>query len=61
MQAYIHCSQCEKLIEAERTHNGICACWLGHCCGFGQDAMIGEEVYLTKQSEEEKNEDRIAR
>ena len=49
MQAYIHCSQCGKLIEAERTHNGVCACWLGHCCGFGQDAMIGEEVYLDSQ------------
>ena len=45
MQAYIHCNQCGKLIEAEKTHNGIAACWLGHCCGFGQDAAIGSETY----------------
>ena len=44
--AYIRCHQCDKLIEAEKTHNGVCPCWLGHCCGFGQDAAIGEEVYL---------------
>jgi len=42
---YIHCHQCGKLISAEKTHNGICQVWLGHCCGFGQDAPIGEEVY----------------
>jgi len=44
IQAYIHCHQCDKLIFAEKTHNGICEVWLGHCCGFGQDAPIGEEV-----------------
>jgi len=48
--AYIKCHQCGKLIEAERTHNGVCACWLGHCCGFGQDATIGDEIYLKPTS-----------
>ena len=47
--AYIQCRQCDRLIEAERTHNGISECWLGHCCGFGQDAAIGEEVYMSKR------------
>jgi len=44
-KAYIHCGQCDKLIEAKKTHNGICECWLGHCCGFGQVAVLGEEIY----------------
>ena len=49
--AYIRCRQCDKLIKAEKTHNGICECWLGHCCGFGQDAMIGDEVYIEQTPE----------
>ncbi|MCK9435211.1 MAG: hypothetical protein M0R32_10450 [Candidatus Cloacimonetes bacterium] len=43
---YIRCHQCDKLIPAEKTHNGISSCWLGHCCGFGQDAAIGDEIYI---------------
>ena len=42
--AYIHCNNCGKVIPAEMTHNGVCSCWLGHCCGFGQDAAIGDEI-----------------
>ena len=45
-QAYINCGECNKLIEAERTHNGIAPCWLGHHCGYGQTANIGAETYL---------------
>jgi len=58
-EAYIHCRTCGKIIRAERTHNGIWECWLGHCCGFGQDAAIGDEVsnhlstrIITKETEE---------
>lgn len=45
-QPHIHCKTCGKLIVAEKTHNGIAPCWLGHCCGFGQDACEGEEIYM---------------
>jgi len=50
-EAYIYCRQCGKAVKAQRTHNGICECWLGHCCGFGQDAMIGEEIIPDYQEE----------
>ena len=46
---HIKCHQCGRLIPAEKTHNGVCECWLGHCCGFGQDAAIGEEKWLNAE------------
>ena len=52
---HISCHQCGKMIVAELTNNGVGPCWLGHCCGFGQDAAIGSEVYL-----EEKDESQLA-
>ena len=43
---HIHCGDCGKLIPAEKTHNGICSCWLGHCCGFGQATYSKDDVVM---------------
>ena len=42
--SYIRCGECGKLILAEKTNNGLCDCWLGHCCGFGQAEYDFESV-----------------
>ena len=55
--AHILCNNCGKVIPAERTHNGVCECWLGHCCGYGQDAAIGAEVDMRVALKKKGNND----
>lgn len=54
MDRWMLCEDCGEVVEAERTHNGICPCLHYIHCGWGHSAGLSEGYSTREEAEQER-------